>query len=385
MLNSLLDNDLYKFTQQQAVCQKFPHAQAQFSFINRGEHKFTKRMIDDIQDAVHSMKGLSLAAKEFYFLEKRCPFLNPVYRDFLAGYKYEPSEVMITFDKTKEDLILGVTGPWYRTILWEVPLMAIISEVYNKHTYPEYSYDGAKDIEKFKRLADNEVKFADFGTRRRLNYSNQRRIVTLASTASSFVGTSNVHFACENGLKPIGTHAHEWFMFHGAKYGYKEANHVALKHWTEVYKGNLCIALSDTYTTETFFKDFDSKYARLFDGVRHDSGDPIEFTDTVVTHYEVEGIDPRTKTIVFSDGLTVDKAIEIKDYCAGKIKCSFGIGTHFTNDIPSIKPMNMVIKMTNCKPYGVHNWQPTVKLSDISGKHTGEPGEIDLCKRTLGL
>ena len=186
-------------------------------------------------------------------------------------------------------------------------------------------------------------------------------------------------------MRPIGTQAHEWFMFHGAKYGYQEANHLAMKNWVDVYHGNLGIALTDTFGTDSFFKAFGSKYSKLFDGVRHDSGSPEEFAVKAFEHYKNMGIDPKSKTIVFSDGLNVDKAIELNSLCYDLgIGCSFGIGTNFTNDIiDGIKPLNIVIKMTDCKPYGESNWLPTVKLSDVSGKHTGKTEEIELCKKTL--
>ena len=388
MINSILDTDLYKLTMQQAVSQKFPHAEAKFEFINRGNHKFTEEMAVSIRRNIDKMIQLNLTGEEGYFLEEKCTFLNPVYCDFLNGFQFNPDEVDVEYTEENK-LKIRVEGPWYRTILWEVPIMSIISVVYNRHYHPTYEWDDHYDLDKFHRLLLDEhpykILFADFGTRRRLNYWNQDRIIRIAKSLPNFVGTSNVHFAQKYNLTPIGTHAHEWFMFHGAKYGYKEANHLALKHWAEVYEGNLGIALSDTYTTKTFFKDFNSKYARLFDGVRHDSGCPFEFANKVIQHYEKLGIDPETKTIVFSDGVDVDLALELKDHIGGRIKYSFGIGTNLTNDIKGIKPMNMVIKMTECRSNKNLPWSPTVKLSDTEGKNTGNPEEIELCKKTLQI
>jgi len=159
---------------------------------------------------------------------------------------------------------------------------------------------------------------------------------------------------------------------------------MALEQWVEVFQGNLGIALSDTYTTDNFFKAFGAKYAKLFDGVRHDSGDPLKFTDKVVAHYEKLGIDPMTKTIVFSDGLTPGSVLAISSYAKRRIKCSFGIGTNLTNDV-GVTPLNMVIKMVAADPNGDGEWTPTVKLSDVSGKHTGDPKMIELCKGILGV
>ena len=200
---------------------------------------------------------------------------------------------------------------------------------------------------------------------------------------SNFVGTSNVYFAYKYNITPIGTHAHEWFMFHAAKYGYKMANHLSMENWTDVYRGDLGIALSDTFTTEVFFKSFDKKFAKLYDGVRHDSGDPIEFADKVIAHYEKLGIDPKSKAIVFSDSLNPEKAVKIKDHCRSKIKCSFGIGTNFSNDV-GVKPLNMVIKMVEAKPEG-EDWHHTIKLSDSKGKYTGNVDEIEMAKHVLNI
>jgi len=184
-------------------------------------------------------------------------------------------------------------------------------------------------------------------------------------------------------VKPIGTHAHEWFMFHAAKYGYKMANKLAMENWTDVFRGDLGIALSDTFTTEVFFKSFDRKFAKLYDGVRHDSGDAIEFADKVIQHYQSLGIDPKSKVIVFSDGLTPEKAVEIKNHCRSRIKCSFGIGTNFSNDVGPT-PLNMVIKITEAKPEG-EDWIHCIKLSDSKGKHTGDKKEIEVAKYMLNI
>jgi nicotinate phosphoribosyltransferase len=184
------------------------------------------------------------------------------------------------------------------------------------------------------------------------------------------------------GLNPHGTHAHEWFMFMGAQYGFKMSNYMALKHWSDVFHGELGIALTDTLTTDVFFKSFDTKFAKLFDGVRHDSADPFVFADKAIKSYTDLGIDPTTKTIVFSDSLNTDLCIKIHKHCANSIKHSFGVGTHLTNDV-GVKPLNMVIKLTGAKVLG--EWIPTVKLSDNTGKHTGDKRTIELCKEILNI
>ncbi|RYZ16973.1 MAG: nicotinate phosphoribosyltransferase, partial [Chitinophagaceae bacterium] len=200
---------------------------------------------------------------------------------------------------------------------------------------------------------------------------------------STFVGSSNVHLAMKHGVKPIGTHAHEWFMYHAAQYGFRMANTMALEHWVDVYRGELGIALSDTFTTEEFYEVFDRKFARLFDGVRHDSGNPLHFADRTITHYQSLGIDPLSKTIIFSDALNPEKVRRIAEHCRGRIGLSFGIGTNFTNDV-GLTPVNIVLKMTAARPAGAA-WTPVVKLSDEPGKHSGDERQIALAKEILGI
>lgn len=200
---------------------------------------------------------------------------------------------------------------------------------------------------------------------------------------TNYIGTSNVRLAMDYNVIPIGTHAHEWFMFHAAHFGYKMANRAGLDNWVNVYHGDLGIALSDTFTTDVFINSFDRKFAKLFDGVRHDSGDPLKFIDKITAHYKSMNIDPRSKTIIFSDALTPDTVRRIADYCRDKIGMSFGIGTNFTNDV-GLEALNMVIKMSDAfTENGV--WTPTVKLSDCEGKYTGDHQAIELAKAILSI
>jgi nicotinate phosphoribosyltransferase len=237
---------------------------------------------------------------------------------------------------------------------------------------------------KMEAYAKLGITIAEFGTRRRHSFKVHQLVVeTLKKYAKAFVGTSNVHLAMVNQTKPIGTHAHEWFMFHAAKYGFKMANTVALENWIDVYRGDLGIALSDTFTTDEFYEVFDKKFTKLFDGVRHDSGDALAFADKTIEHYKSKGIDPLSKTIIFSDSLDLEKVKRIADYCCGKIGISFGIGTNFTNDV-GLKSMNIVIKMMEALPEA-QPWTPVVKLSDVPGKHSGDEKMIRLAKEVLGI
>ena len=386
IIQSLIDNDLYKFTMQSAVVKIFPRAKVRYQFINRGKTVFPDGFAEKLRQEIALMANLKLSNDEKVFFEERCYYLEPTYLDFLKGYRYDPSEVGVI--QKGGDLQISIEGYWYRTILWEVPLMAMISELYFQMT-KEKTFDtpkiinlAQKKIGKYKMLG---VKVADFGTRRRYSFENHNRIVqTLKSYGgNALIGTSNVLLAKIHDLTPIGTHAHEWFMFHAAKYGFKMANKLALENWIHSYRGDLGIALSDTFTSDVFFRSFDTKFAKLFDGVRHDSGDPIVFAEKTIAHYKKLRIDPLSKVIVFSDGLNPETVEKIAKHCRGKIQMSFGIGTNFTNDV-GVKPLNIVIKIVEAKAEG-QDWISTVKLSDIEGKHTGDQKYIDLSKQILNI
>jgi nicotinate phosphoribosyltransferase len=396
-LAGLLDQDLYKFTMGCAVAKLYPRLIVKYRFFNRGNTSFPPGFADNLQALVNDMPEMLLTQDEYMYLSTKCgTFLDPVYLDFLKGYRFDPSEVSIR--QIDDELLIDIEGPWYRTIYWEVPLMALISELYftdpkiQKKHYIANATSTATTVAatiKAGNLLEAGCVFADFGTRRRFSRDTHQRTVegliigagnVIIRGKKFFVGTSNVHMAKKYGIKCIGTHAHEWFSAHAAMFGYRIANKISLDKWVEVYKGALGIALTDTFTTKNFWKNFDPFHAKLFDGVRHDSGDPFKFGEDTIAHYESLGIDPMSKNIIFSDGLNVDKAIEIQERFHGRIKLSFGIGTHFTNDVGP-KSLNMVIKLTGVKVDD--RWVPAIKLSDDEGKNTGDKKEIELAKGLL--
>jgi nicotinate phosphoribosyltransferase len=339
-----------------------------------------------LKAAVQELEKLRLNKEEKKFLQETCPYLDLPYIDFLEGYRFDSSEVKIT--QTGSNLSVEIEGYWYRTILWEVPLLALISELYYETTGQKRNANEIVQLDtqnKSKIMENLGVSFAEFGTRRRHSFSVQNLVLESLCQSNNpfFIGTSNVYFAMKYNIKPIGTHAHEWFMFHGAVFGYKMANQLALEHWVDVYRGDLGVALSDTYTSEIFFKQFDKKFAKLFDGVRHDSGDPLEFAEKTIQHYKQNGINPLFKYIIFSDGLNIEKVQNITLHCKEKIGISFGIGTHLTNDV-GLQPMNIVLKMTAVKSHS-EEWIATVKLSDEKEKYTGNPKMIELAKTFLNI
>lgn len=386
IIKTLLDNDFYKFTMQNAVVKLFPTARVRYAFGNRGHHVFPEGFAQELSRQVKAMENLQLTRAEKDYLASKCEYLDPTYLDFLSGYRFDSSEVEIA--QNGGDLVINIEGYWYRTILWEVPLMALISELYYKMRKEERC--GDRELEdrtrkKIETYRDLDVRIAEFGTRRRYSFDAHSRVVGALQKwgKGSYVGTSNVHLAMKHNVLPVGTHGHEWFMFHGAKYGFKMANKLALENWVNVYRGNLGIALSDTYSTDSFFEIFDRMYAKLFDGLRHDSGDPLLFTDKAIANYRKFNVDPLSKSIIFSDGLNPEMVSRIAGYCRGKIGISFGIGTNFTNDFGP-QALNMVIKMSHAKSEG-GAWTPCVKLSDNPAKYTGDPEAIALAKTILNI
>lgn len=385
IIKSLLDTDLYKFSMGAAVFQNYPRSDVTYGFFDRSGVEWPLGFGTELVFQIGKLSELRFAQDEIEFLAKKCPYLPRTYLEWLSGYRFDPSEIEVVI-APDNNWKLYIKGPWYRTILWEVPLLAIISELYFKMAAPDVSLSTGLMHYKAERIARTQLFVGELGTRRRFSHEAQETLLRVfrAKAGSSFIGTSNVHFAKELGLRPIGTQAHEWFMFHAAKYGFKMANQAALEKWVEMYQGDLGIALSDTFTTDVFFRSFGKKFAKLFDGVRHDSGSPFEFAEKTIAYYKSLGIDPASKTIIFSDGLDLEKALRIRSFCADRIKASFGIGTNLTNDV-GIDPLNIVIKMTHADPDSSGDMVGTVKLSDANGKHTGHPRDVELCQRILGI
>lgn len=385
IIKHFTDNDLYKFSVMHAIQKLYPWSYVKYAFTNRGKTEFPEGFAERMKEEVAAMANLKLTQEEKRYIEKRCYFFDPVFIDFLEGYRYDPEEVRII--QNGGELSVVIEGYWYRTVLWEVPLLAIISELYFKMTNAVPHNVVEKAIEKAKALKEMEADYSEFGTRRRFSFDVQDQVVAAlqANSGEYFKGTSNVYLAMKYNTTPIGTMPHEWFMYHGAVFGYRSANIKGLEAWVDVYDGSLGIALTDTYTTDAFFDSFSQKQAKLFDGVRHDSGDPLVFADKAIKFYEQSRIDPTSKTLVFSDSLNLESVKQIKDHVAARIHDTYGIGTFFSNDVGA-KPLNIVIKLTDVKPHKNNKvYLKAVKLSDVEGKHTGDDKEISLSLKTLGL
>lgn len=378
VIRSILDTDLYKLTMQKAVLNYRQNVPVKYVFNNRRpEGKFNESFADAFETQLQLMAFMTMNNEQCDWLRKTLPWLGEDYIQYLKNYRFDPKEVQ--WEIKDSELKLEITGSWERTILWEVPLMALISELFFIHCETNWDKRIQKQIEKAQNKGHvlDGFSFTDFGTRRRRSYDVQDIVVQTLKNFSTFNGTSNVHLAHKHDVRPLGTMAHEWIMGISALESLRNANREAMKIWQSVYKGRLGIALTDTFHTDSFFENFDDGLARLFDGVRHDSGDPFEFVTKTIRAYEKLNISPITKTIVFSDGLNPEKAVEIAKFCAGKIKTSFGIGTNFTNDFENSPALNMVIKLSEC------NGVPVVKLSDSYTKAIGDKDALRVVRWTL--
>lgn len=393
-MKSILDTDLYKFTTSYAYMKKFPDAECTFTFKDRNKVKrtpeFLKKFKKHLKEYCENTR-LTINELNWLLTSHKIDFIAQYYWEWLYSFRFEYDRINVYLDE-EGVLCMDVTDKCYKCTLYEIPCMFAVPEINNEDKEINWELTMSKLEEKVKLANENGILFSEFGTRRRFNYEVQDRVCAyLKENAKTCVGTSNVHFAMKYDMKPIGTHPHEWFMFHGAQYGYKAANYIALENWVDIYDGDLGIALSDTYTTDAFFRSFSLKLAKLFDGVRQDSGDEYEFTDKTINFYKSKGIDYHSKTIVFSNALDFPKALKILMYCKEKgIKCSFGIGTNLTCDVyapdgTKYDAENIVMKMSRCRMNANQFWYLTIKISDDLGKHMGDNTEFKIASAELYL
>lgn len=391
-INSILHNDLYKFSMSNYYIQNFPEASGTFTFHDRNNTEYDEMFVRILKDELNHLSKLFLQKNEFDWAVKNIPYIPQFYWEWLRSFRYEPNKINIWLDESKH-LHIEVTDKMYKVTFYEIPILATVSALY--HVYKHHGYQLKQEIEealissldrKIEIAKEHNLFFADFGMRRAYNPLTEEFVVKyLKENCPTFVGTSTVSLAMKYDVKPIGTMAHECFMFQAAIHSPKDANFMVMENWVKVYDGNLGTVLTDTYTVDTFLRNFSMKLAKLYDGVRHDSGDPFTFGNKIIWKYKSYGIDPMSKTIVFSDSLDFEKAAEIKEYFAGKIKTTFGIGTNLTCDFPGIKPLNIVMKLKECR---VNDRQPVygcVKLSDVASKAIGTPEDIENYKYQLNI
>ena len=387
IINHFTDDDLYKLSMCCAVIDNFPRAQVKYHFVDRNDTVYPTGFADELNRQIILLEQVTITEEEIVFMRRKCYFIPDWFYTYLKGYRFK-HEWVKAWQDDKGLLHIEFEGCWADTILLEVKVLAIISELFyimtgqtNKLNYEEY-YE--KTYHKAERLLKAGCVFSDFGTRRRASFEAEETVIKAMKDCynsrkwkGKFVGTSNVYLAMKYDLVPVGTMAHEFICAIGGMYGPQMANHIAMNRWRNTFRGALGTYLYDSFGWDIFDHNFSEDFANQFKGLRVDSGNNFEQLHKIVKKYQSLGIDPRTKQIIFSNALDTDRAIEIQQYAQKLCQPSFGIGTHFTNDFEGVEPMNIVIKLVAAKI--TESWDfynDTCKISEDKGKHTGKPEVI---------
>jgi nicotinate phosphoribosyltransferase len=389
IINHFTDDDLYKFSMCCAVIDNYPRAQVKYRFVDRNNTIYPQGFAELVREQVKMLESVVITDEEIAFMHDKCYYIPHWFYTYLKGFRYRSEWVEVSQD-AEGHLRIDFEGNWSDTILLEVKVLAIVSELYYIVTGQDgrFDYDDyyRRSYDKAERLLDAGCVFSDFGTRRRASFRAEDTVVRAFldcakarghKPGGKLVGTSNVYLAMKYGVMPVGTMAHEFVCAIGGMFGPQMANHLAMNAWRNTFRGALGTYLYDSYGWNIFSLNFSEDFANLFKGLRVDSGDNAEELRKITEKYRSLGIDPRTKQVVFSNGLSTDEAIEIQRMAEGRCQPSFGIGTHFTNDFPGVSPMNTVIKLVAVKiteawPF----YNDTCKLSEDTGKHTGKPEVI---------
>jgi nicotinate phosphoribosyltransferase len=374
LIDSLIDTDLYKFTMMQVVLHHFPGANVEYRFKCRNPGIDLTPYVAEIRSEVESLCTLRFREQELQYL-RAMRFIKSDFVDFLGLFQLNTKYITVQPSALANgEIDIVIRGPWLHTILFEIPVLAIVNEIYFRatQTVPDLAEGRRRLRDKIALIAADPalagVRIADYGTRRRFSRRWHEEVILALKQGlgESLAGTSNVMFAMKDGLTPLGTMAHEYLQACQALGPrLRDSQIFGFETWAREYRGDLGIALSDVYGMDAFLRDFDMYFCKLFDGARHDSGDPIDWGERLIAHYEKNRVDPKTKTLVFSDSLTIPKVIEIYRRFRDRARIAFGVGTNLTNDL-GYTPLQIVIKMVRC------NGQPVAKLSDSPEKNMCE-------------
>ncbi|AWG81296.1 nicotinate phosphoribosyltransferase [Vibrio parahaemolyticus] len=380
IIQSALDFDVYKVNMMSAVAALYPDAMVSYKFIVRSEEDLSE-LLPEVKAEVLKLQDVRFTEDEIAYMKRVAPYLKPEFVEALRHFRFNPQSDVSFHNKTMSDgssqLRITINGLWKETILYETIIMSIVSEVRSRQRWSDIPFEQFQTVledkvrylkAELERRNITNFKFADMSTRRRFSFQAQRTMLEYLNKElpQCLTGTSNYHLARELDLTPIGTVAHEWFMGHQALVNVRDSQKIALQRWQKMFNGALGIALTDTIGIDAFLKDFDEELSHAYVGVRHDSGCPFTWGEKMIAHYESLGIDPMTKTLVFTDGLNFEQALDICEHFQGRVQVSFGIGTSLANDMgnyvndqgEAYQPLSIVIKMVTC------NGSPVAKISD---------------------
>lgn len=403
IIQHFTDNDAYTFSCQYFILQKYPRAEVEYSFFDRNRTRYPEGFADLLREQISYMPTVMITPMEIEFMQQKMYYLPKWYFTFLRGYRFNPHEVSVSQDE-EGHLDISVRGKWYSTIMWEMPVLSIISELMHYLRGDVAHYDPQKEKErtigKTKEILMNGLVLSDMGTRRRFSFDHQDMIIRTMKEVfneggyqdgdvfhpwtGAFAGTSNVYFAYKHNLTPIGTMSHQLIQFEENVSGVFECNFNVMKKFSDVYDGDNGIYLYDCFGDKVFFNNLSKRMAMMFTGLRVDSGVEEEQTEKIIAKYKSLGIDPRTKSVVYSNGLNIKRAIEIHKFVNGRVKDSYGIGTFLSCDIENVEPMNIVLKLTKCRITERREWHDCVKLSNDKSKTLGNPEKCAYLLKIIG-
>lgn len=387
---SILDSDLYLFSVSNCIYQLYPLAEGTLTFNDRNKEQYDSKFLEALKIELVKLGSLHLTDSEFDWVVENIPYIPQTYWEWLRGFRFDPQKIEVGLDE-EGHLHIEVTDLLYKSIFYEIPILATVSELRNRAM--GYTGNISTIIERLDRKIDlaNEygLKFSEFGTRRRFSAHSHEEIVKRLKERCPIncPGTSNVYFAMKYGMVPIGTLNHLLISFHASVFGNKRANYLTLEDWIKVYQGNLGTALTDLFGTDSFLRTLTRQQALLLQGYRIDSGDNFKVGNKIISRLKEFGIDPKTKLLVFSNALDFPTYKEIHDYFSPRIQVSAGIGTNLTCDpgIENYRPANIVMKLSRCRLSGKDPWEKCIKISDDEGKHIGDPREVEIARYELHL
>ena len=403
IINHFTDNDAYTFSCQYYILQTYPRAEVEYTFFDRNHTVYPEGFAEQVKEQINLMQNVRITEEEIAFMQHRMYYLPQWYFTFLRGYKFNPAEVHIE-QAPDGQLAISIRGKWYSTIMWEMPVLSIVSELMHLHRGDLERYDAdveyERAVDKARQILRGGLVLGDMGTRRRLSFVHHDNVIrAMKATADAggeqvdgvfvpwkgrIIGTSNVYLAMKHQLVPIGTMSHQIVEFEENVSGIFECNFNVMRKFSDVYDGDNGIYLYDCFGDKVFFNNLSKRMALMFVGLRVDSGVEEEQTEKIIEKYKQLGIDPATKQVIYSNGLNIERALEIHRFVDGRVQDSYGMGTFLTCDVLGCKPMNIVVKLTKCRITEKREWHDCVKLSCDKGKTLGNPEKCAYLLKQIG-